>query len=1659
MTRDRENFINCRRLHRANMIFATISNDYNYICIITFYENDYNLELFSANNEMQKIFRKTIPDKINKVYINYNNTYICVTSENGSIYILDMKGIFVHQNESLHCLVRQKKRKVKKKISHLKNGCSKIIPKENVSTHCYDGKEDHFKGENIIYNRRKRLRSDNKTRSNNTRMSFLNNKNKIHNRKLSYPKNILTRTCKNTQAKYKVNTSTNVNVVKRDDKKSIIKNVNDLRRNIGTSKNKSFRNDKKYYEKNFKKIPLTKQKNLHKGHLHDVTMEEGNVKHILNQRVSVNSKINSNILKNSEQSCKSGLYNIFVTPAYAKEKLRGGVEHQEEEDEEGDVKIEVVNVEANNIEDAEERKEPKQTHNVEYEKLCLEIVDIYWVSIERESKKKFIENNSYIYNYNFHDNLHIIYSLDVGFNIICSVNLKIIIYKYNILEHLYRNINSYVELRNNIVYTFKEEFLKKCKEQKKYHCLYLLKLIKSNYNKNKINKLNTSFNRFVRRKNVHSVNAYHNIYNLSPFFFNIKEDIIRKIFNDIIIDIKQSYVSNDQHYILINYYINVKSKYVKFSSLDIKVGKKRKKVGGQIGGKIGHQIRDQAGKKLGSQMGKKLGSQMGKKLGSQMGKKLGSQIGNKLCSQMGNKLGSQMGSKLGSKTGIKLGSKMGIKLGSKTGIKLGSKMGRQMGDQTDSQLGNRVCRNPCLKKGITDKSKKKLNLIKMCKNREQINKFPPEKYRLCLLGIQKISHIDKESRSIEKIVLYLLYSFNILQNIFHIYEQMSSIYSKFEEYKKLYKIYENILQLNEKVKKFYYKDRTIIYFSKYIKNRKENFDENLYNLFFKENEKQDFAHFFDVMIKMISDNTVCCSCSKKKFFSQNVDIVKGKEVREEQQPSDNHQSYKIKESQVILNDHNEVNNFRTRNVRSQTICKNEDQIDENKKRDEMNSYIGGNGSLHYGVSRSCGRSVMPSTINSGGTKRGCTKNSCTHNNRDIKNRVISDCSRNYKLLSRNLKKEEKFSNVKKQIRKVTCVQRGDGRQTFNSSKMNKPWDKAVINAEVVVARGKEGYIKYRDKMCTIYNRGKNEKDYFLKNEKKKNICNPKTCTVQAKMVKGKSERSCLRGNYEMAVKMGKGKGKGKIKERQNENEKQKQKQSGVGKNLFRSVPGDDAHDTELNYSSTYTCESRDNDMNSLYPDAIDEEKSEEEYSSGDLSEEHNLFISESELEEYFMNSRKFFIKNGENICENCKNLLLRKNSIDSFENFELNYEIPKKNIKISEEDIYMSLIKDIYIMCSEKKCPINILLLLQEFSDKEMEICMGKFQLILQFFEKNFLENINEHLNNLYKVINICKTLSNNIPVILKKYCSDQILKIHSLITYLLKLFQSFYNLQTHLNIFHFLMKLLLFISKNIYFENFPHYKESFSTYTNIELLKNYNIVKRYKINFNYFDEYLHYKHVKSHIFYITLNKMKINVIQILQSFENNNINLTSLYNLSVLNVSINKVNYFTLPKNRDKYCSVDNYSYFDDFIYKNYSRFYPFYICTCDRYSFININKYYQSDQSFKLIQRKSLKINLYPLSVLNIIAISKSFFYIFTKNDKKLNITSLKVKYGYSKKKFFKCKRKVRKLSNLCVLKCSNLESYFPNANNFNLKIHILYNSIIANCEPHMCLILQGF
>ncbi|SBS84860.1 conserved Plasmodium protein, unknown function [Plasmodium ovale curtisi] len=1396
MAKEKENMINCRRVHRANMIFATISNDYNYICIITFYENNYNLELFSANNQMQKIFRKTIPDKINKVYINYNNKYICVTSQNGSIYIFDMKDY-----------AKQTQRK--------------------TSSFCEDErKKDDSKNKIASDNAKKKFPSRKTFGNSNLTTVLCKNKIKKKNGRQDCEKNGLSYSGKNERIENKNGACSRKQISQKDDTKNFKQNTNVKKSNIHISRNETHCSKKEGKEKQCSTVLENRQELSHNVDMYNSTSEESSAdnEESENEYSDDNFYVNSNFISDSEFPYNNGSYDHFVVPSFMKNGTDG--------------------------KKAGRSKNPQE----EYEKHSLEVVDIYWICIEKEKKHKFTKNSSYFHNYfhnyfdsyNFYHNLHIIYSLDEALHIVCSINLKIVIFKYNILEHFYHNMHSYHELKCNIISTFREEFVKKCKKKNKHLYLSCIHTAMNSCGKDKVCRLNLSMGRYTNSQHA-SLQYAHSKGSLTPscnpyaYHINVKEEIIKKIFSDTVVRIKQTYVSNDQHYILVNYCISVKNKYVRFSSLKSQVSRKK---------------------------------------------------------------------------------------GAHEGVVRGKRSVRAVDNEEMVQ-----------DRRATHDGRTRLDLVRMCASKVNVGRFAQQKEQLCLVGIQKTRCIDNECKSVEKIALYMLYSFDIVQNIFLIYGEMANVYSKFDEYKKLYRIYENILQVKENFKKFYYRDRAIIYFSKYVKNRKENFDENLYNLFFKENEKEDFAHYYNVIHKMISDNTVCCSCSKEKFFKEKWKTTSNK--RDQAQNKD-----KEKEKEEIHKD----SCFPNKGTQHVTARKD-------------------NGIRFFNTSPS----VVPQAIRK------------KHNQGENIKRHVLDSHEG------DDSRCKSSSNV--QVERKLCGKRltSDSRTKWNNGKMH-----IIDHSPFTQIKGEKRSTNCKSKMCMPYYHKKGEKE-FLNREKKKRKTDHKTCTVQVKMEKANIHNGSKKRDKEVTSRIG------------------NQSKCDAIMNPARDYPFGDHHSGE---------------------DTFEGEE--------DTSEDESISMSETELEKCFLKSRKFIIQNGENICENCR-IVLNKNVLHNFENFELNYEIPKKKKKLTDEEIYSSLIKDIYIMYREKKCPINILLLLQELSDKELESYLGNFQLILRFFERTFMENVNEHLNNLLKILNICKTLSNGVNVMLKKRCNYEIERLHNRVIYCLKKFQSFYKLQTKLNIFLFIMELLLFISKNIYFENFPHYKETFSNDRYIEILKSYDLFRNYKMNFSYFDEYLHKNCIKSHKFYIRLNRIRKNLVYNLQSFACNN-NYASLYNVSLLHVPLNKYSYFTLPKNDEKYISVNNFSYFDDFMYKTCnSLFYPFYVCTCDKYTFVNIKKYYQSDLTFKLIQRKALNIDMYPLRVLNIIAISKNSFYIFTKGNRKLNVTSLKVKYSNSKKKSLKCKGSTSTPSDLCVLNCSNLENYFPHAENFNLKINILYNSIM--------------
>ncbi|VWU51199.1 hypothetical protein HEP_00315500, partial [Hepatocystis sp. ex Piliocolobus tephrosceles] len=72
---------------------------------------------------------------------------------------------------------------------------------------------------------------------------------------------------------------------------------------------------------------------------------------------------------------------------------------------------------------------------------------------------------------------------------------------------------------------------------------------------------------------------------------------------------------------------------------------------------------------------------------------------------------------------------------------------------------------------------------------------------------------------------------------------------------------------------------------------------------------------------------------------------------------------------------------------------------------------------------------------------------------------------------------------------------------------------------------------------------------------------------------------------------------------------------------------------------------------------------------------------------------------------------------------------------------------------------------------------------------------------------------------------------------------------------------------------------------------------------------------------------------------------------------------------------------------------------------------------------------------------ALANNLFYIFTKSDILLNIISVKVDYGDTKKKLTDKKKNDSNSKNLCVTQVSNLETCIPDAAAFNFNTHILY------------------
>ncbi|KEG02968.1 hypothetical protein YYE_01899 [Plasmodium vinckei vinckei] len=1486
---NKENVINCKRLHRENMVFATISNDCNYICIITFYENNYNLELFNANNKMQKIFRKEIPDTINKVYINYNNKYICVTSQNGSIYILNMKGVLLYKNEILHCLFRKKYIK-KKTIAinrHFNYYYSKRKRKKILRTTVNNQKKDN----EVYENKQKKIKCNKLSRKNSVTFSLNNNKNSQQNDKIF----------------------TDNNFIPNDEKNGLAENFQELYNN---NNNYFFQKDqeKQYFSRNPKTYINISDKiegctNLHFektqnnyyeangnnsiNNYYDMKNVENKKEYEdLNEMTYFDENFNerSNTLEKYKDSKEININNYFCAENCKNDKLSTSRDGNLGEAEYFHNELGMDN-----------QREIKKSDE-EYKRIGIEIVDIYWICMEKENKKDFIEIDNCMYRYdhfnkcNFYDNLHIIYSLDAAFNIICSVNLKIIIYKYNILEYFYKNISPNNQFKNNIIYLFKKKFLQKCKEEKKYSFIKYLKSKLDAYNSNSNNEpehtsimdkskilqnLNTSANRYKNLLELYRPSYINRIKHSTSYYLNVKENVIKKIFNDMIINMNQSYISSNQNYILINYYINIKKKYLKFSSLNIGMLVRKNK---NTKKKMIHKKEDNKEKK------------------------------------------------------------MNVKRSRES---ISSCASKHYEEHNDNSM---------------------INLVKIYMNKNKLSKFPTYKHKLGVLGIQKINTIDRECKSIEHFALYLLYCFDIFQNIFDIYERMSYTYSRYDEYKKLYRIYENILSLNENYKKFYYKDRSIVYFSKYIKNRKEYFDENLYKMFFKKSEKQDFDQFYFLIKKMISENTVCCSCSKKTY------LEKKEKDQEEMETIQRIQQLKTKPNRKVSfnNYQNEPNNIII--SRSMTNC---------------NSYT---------------QSII-SKMNKSNLK--INREKWCNNFSRYNSKYIDD---------KNMK-----NNYDKKISMSTGIMKRYSEQ--KSSSYTRTGTKNSVNTQ--------NEIKANISKLILGKREENEKTRHLN---RAGLSQPNNDKISKKIFSNDiSEQSSQKKDEK----------KKKINLARNSQSAHQNKNSCF---VLKKVNKVEINNEEEQKNISLALTSME-DINSCCFSSGNSTPYESDNSSEeDQSDEIYYSLSEQELEKCFLKNREFIIKDGKNICEDCENVLKNNILLHTFEKFELNYEIPKKKKKIQKKKIYSSLIKDIYTMYREKKCPINILLLLQEINDKELENNLISLQSILHFFEKTFLQNISEHLNSLFKIINVCKGLVTQY----NRHCIKEMNKLYNIALYCRKKFESFYKLKTPLNIYYLIIELLVFISKNIYFENFPHYKKTFSNYRYVDLLNSYNIFKNNKMNFSCLDKYLHINSIKAHKFYIALNKLRISLINILKSFSNNN-NFSTLYNLSILNVSPNKFHFITLPKNKEKYHSCNNYSYFDDILYNNQNKLYPFYVCTCDTYSFISIKKYIQTHKTFMLIQREFININLYPLRLLNIIVISKNMFYIFTEKDKKLNITSIKVKYDGSQKKLLNNGESMGEISNLSVLNCSSLETYFPNADTYNIKIQILYffSNVIKVCN----------
>ncbi|ANQ07443.1 Uncharacterized protein PCOAH_00018370 [Plasmodium coatneyi] len=1549
MTRGKKNSINCRRVHRANMIFATISNDNNYICIITYNGNDYNLELFSGNNLMKKIFRKTVPDSINKVYINHCNRYICVTSQNGSIYILDMKGNLVYKNEGMHCLY-WKKRDTRTGVVPAKNGYSKRKRKKETNWTTAD-KEDQVKENTPSENTTKRFKCDKTAEKENSVVPLLsNNVKKTNGGKLTGAKNHLTWSGKNGDIKSrKQPLNSNIIMKSEKNKKGPVLSGNVLKSGTTARRYKSVGNKKEGEKKPNGRLPTrqashcnvnepskeitgcginrpkkqTRKSGTHAENDDKTNNNQTNDNQMEEKYSDVSVESNSTTFRNYDFCLNKEVCDYFFSTPSTNRIAKYGQGNE-------------LNSKA------------------QYEKIPLEIVDIFWINVEKDNRNKYPQNYGYYYLFNYFDNVHIIHSLDVGFNIICSMNLKIILYKCNVLNHFYKNINSYVKLKNNIVQAFKKKFIRKCKAQNKYACV---KSAKHNYRRSKMNNFNTSFNRvnsFRPGLNAHNWGATESFSFLHHL--DVKESILKRIFNDLVIDINQSYISNEQHYILVNYYVRVKRKYLHFSSLEPRRWKWTSEPASQPGS---------------------------------LSKK----------------------------------------------------------DSTPKKRHN------------------KFNLKRMIMNREKANQrtLPSHKYNMCLLGMQKPADVEREFKSVQKIVLYLLHASNILHSVFHIYKQMSTMYSKFNEYKKMHQIYRSIVELNDHFKRFYYKDRTIVYFSKFIKNRRENFDENLYNLFFRENEKRDFVRYYDVVKKMINENTICCSCSKEKFLSGEVTHdEQGKMLNQEKNP-DRGVDPPLPEG---------VANGAIPRSNSGGEAAMENKFDEASRElseDCLKSHLGG---TQHGVKKEdpFEENIKRGVLNSyeGGPSIGCVSGAtqCVNN-------MNGRLSRASKTLpptghqSKVMKKQPR--NIAVESNSTTsCLQKMDTKKgTTARGRINSMKDS--LGADSVDLGGKGKTISHRSQCGTSLSRSSSVKCCYNRVDGKheKDGSHGIAASIGREAVRNRGSNGFLKKGSGIANRLGTVISAGGKRSCGGERPARSAQR---GACTHRPAKGKEAKRPQRG-AMTNRGKEETEQKNGNRDDDSDGEEGTDDDSDG-------LPLSEGELEEQFRTSRKFIVPPGQNICTSCE-LLIQKKTIHNFEKFELNYVIPKKKKKkFSDEEIYTSLINDIYHMYSEQKCPVNLLLLLQEFNEKEVQKCMANFQVILNYYEKIFLENINEHLINLHRIICLCKTLTDNTHVMLKIYRLDLIKKIQELTIFCVRKFQKYYNLQTHLNIFLFLIELLLFISKNIYFEKFPHYKEAFSNYRNfdVEILKNYNSLRgNKKIHFNHFDRYLHNSQLKRQKFFLALCTIQHNFDQIFQPFLNRREDnkFISFYNISILHLqsSHHQYHYFTLPGNFIKYDLPRNFSYFgDDYIDhmdhvehvhhvgQVQSQVYPFYVCTCDQFSFLRIEKYYQCGLRFKLIQRHAIGISLHPLTVNSVVVMSKNFFYIFARNERKLNVTSLKVKYGNSNRNALKCKGKTDCPNNLTVVKCSNMQSYYPGANNFHLRLQTLYNSIIANSEPHTCLILQG-